>query len=272
MASSGVVATEPYGMVWSMSPIVGKLLLAIGVLHIAGVALVYNDAVTTVIDDGVFDAVPDASGSADTAFWYLFAGFVLFASAVIVHQLERTGGRPLAVVGWSFVALGGIGQVGKPVSPFWLFVIIGGLAVWRSRSASPRRPIVGWMLGAVAVIHTAAVVSFYGDGLGDIVGDGMFHAAPEATGTPDAAFWYLFSGVGVLILAYLIHWIETNARGLLPPVAWSLVVLAGVGVLVKPTSGFWALLAAGVAAVVIARPNQGVDSLDSGAVGTRIAE
>ena len=236
----------------TVRPIIGKLLTAIGVVHIAGVAVFYDDAVSTIVDDRVFDAVPDASGNADTAFWYLFAGFVLFIAAAIVHRLERIGGRPLAFVGWSFVALGAIGQIAKPTSPFVVFTLIGALAVWRSRSAPARRPVVGWLLGAVAAIHTVTVLSFYGDGLRDIIDDGVFNAAPEATGTPDAAFWFVFSGLGVLILAYLIHWIETNERGLLPPVAWSLVVLGGTGVLVKPTSGLWIPLALGLAAVIVA--------------------
>lgn len=228
------------------------LLAAVGVVHVAVAGLVYSDAVSTVIDEGVWNAVPDRATDADATFWYLFAGFLLAVLGVLVHRLERRGG-PLAGVGAMLVAVGAFGQILKPTSPFWTFALIGVVAFVSARRRPRGRPIVGRLLGALALVHTVAVVAFYGDGLERIIDDGVVNASEPSGAVPDAAFWYVFSGLTVLTLSVLVRWCERDDRRALLPVGWAIVGLSTWGIVVMPTSGFWLPLAAGIAGVMIGR-------------------
>lgn len=231
--------------------VVSRLLLGAALVHVATTPVFYGDAISDVVDDGVFNAVPDASGNPDAAFWYLFAGSVLLLGSVLVHRIELRSGLS-QWIGWAFVAIGGFGSICKPASPFWLVAAVGVFAVWRSRRAVTEHPLVGRLLRAIAAVHTLAVVVFYRDGLGDIAGGGVFDAAPDSAAVPDAAFWFLYSGFAAVILAGLVSWVERNERNSLALVGWSVAALGGCGVIVKPTSGLWIVLAVGIVAVLLA--------------------
>jgi hypothetical protein len=116
-----------------------------------------------------------------------------------------------------------------------------------SRVTTPGRPIVGIVLGVIAVIHIATAYVFYGDSLRSIVDAGVVASIdkdPALNNLRSAGFWYLTTGSGLMLISALITWAE-HRDGRVPFfVAWMLLGMAAWGLVFMPLSGFWAILVA----------------------------
>lgn len=118
-------------------PLVGAMLLVIAVLHLLAAPLFYGEALTSIIDGGVFGAVdanPSAIDLRSSGFWYLIAGIALTFISANVTWIERHHGRAPAHVGWMLLVLGGFGVMLMPVSPFWLFFVAAAMVAHSRRS------------------------------------------------------------------------------------------------------------------------------------------
>ncbi len=81
-------------------PMVGKLVVGIGVIHMAASAVFYRDDVAAIIGRGVLNAVEPAGAAAlDGGFWYLSAGLGMLMYGGLVWWYERNVGPAPAIVG-----------------------------------------------------------------------------------------------------------------------------------------------------------------------------
>ncbi|WP_153393581.1 DUF6463 family protein [Ornithinicoccus halotolerans] len=121
---------------------VGPVLLAIAGLHILAAPLFYGEAMTSIIDGGVFGAVeadPAVIDLRSAGFWYLAAGIILAFVGANVAWIERRWGQAPSHVGWMLVVVGCFGTALMPVSPFWLFFVAAALVARSRPPGSPRR-------------------------------------------------------------------------------------------------------------------------------------
>lgn len=107
------------------------------------------------------------------------------------------------------------------------------------------RPVVGWMLGAIAVIHVAITPVVYRKSTRSIRDAGVvgsIDADPDLVDLRSAGFWYASSGWAMLLLAALIGRAERR-EGVVPASAvWGLTGISLWGLLFMPKSGFVPLL------------------------------
>lgn len=105
----------------------GLILIAIGAVHLAAIALFYRRPFIDIVAEGGFDAVDPASSGPmfdrEAAYWYLFAGLGFVLLGVLVTWVERHLGAPPAVLGWLLLGVGALGVFLVPVSGFWLFAV-----------------------------------------------------------------------------------------------------------------------------------------------------
>lgn len=119
------------------------------------------------------------------------------------------------------------------------------------------RRLVGPLLMATGVLHLLAGFVFYARPLAAIARDGFFNAVTPNLAAPafdrDAAFWFMFSGVMLLLLGGLVHWAQVWTGTLPAFLGWALLAIGAVGVILVPVSGFRLVLPQGVLMVVVAR-------------------
>jgi|Tabmets5t2r1_1033131.scaffolds.fasta_scaffold19108_4 Family of unknown function (DUF6463) len=117
-------------------PVVGAVLVVVGIVHTLAVPLFYGDGLDGIVNAGVVNGVErDASGLAErsAAFWYVSAGIALVLLGVLVGWIERRLGHTPAMVGWLLVILAVWGVVLIPASPFWVFGLAAVLAFRSAR-------------------------------------------------------------------------------------------------------------------------------------------
>lgn len=120
---------------------VGKLVVAIGGIHLAASAVFYRGDLLAMIDRGVVNAVePAGAVPLDAGFWYLSAGLGMLMYGGLVWWYERNVGPAPAIVGWSLVALTAWGVVLVPASGFWAFLVPAIIAI-RSARGQARQPV-----------------------------------------------------------------------------------------------------------------------------------
>jgi hypothetical protein len=119
-----------------------------------------------------------------------------------------------------------------------------------------KKPWIGRALIAVGVIHTLfGLVSFRGT-LGQLVSEGLWntvHGQPER----EYAFWFLVTGLMLLLFGGLVHSNERGGRRLPPAIAWGLLLLTVAIVVIMPVSGGWLLLPPAIGAVLKRSPRTG---------------
>jgi hypothetical protein len=87
--------------------------------------------------------------------------------------------------------------------------------------------------------------------LRELIGAGWLNVLGSRDPMRSLAFWFLFGGVFICLVGYLIDWIERLPGAVLPrPVGWTLLITATVGVMLAPVSGFWLAFPAAIGAFV----------------------
>ncbi|MFK7931642.1 MAG: DUF6463 family protein [Myxococcota bacterium] len=119
-----------------MRPIrVGHLLIAIGVIHTAFGPVVGAPYLMEILQDGVFNTVPDDAPWRMAIVWFeLFGVVVALMGAAWAWAERHVGALPIGMA-MGLAALGVIGVVLMPISGFWLILGVAGLAGWRARRA-----------------------------------------------------------------------------------------------------------------------------------------
>lgn len=111
------------------------------------------------------------------------------------------------------------------------------------------KPWIGRALIAVGVIHTLFGLISFQSILGQLVSEGLWntvHGQPER----EYAFWFLVTGLMLLLFGGLVHSNERDGRRLPPAIAWGLLLLTVAMVLIMPVSGGWLLLPPAIGAVL----------------------
>ncbi|MBW7475155.1 hypothetical protein K0T92_10385 [Paenibacillus oenotherae] len=102
------------------------------------------------------------------------------------------------------------------------------------------------MMELTAYIHSALGIVLTWDILRLIGSDGIVNTI-IGQHDREAAFWFLFGGAMMWLLARFMRW--TMVRQHLPlPVSlgWHLIVLSVIGAIIMPISGFWLVLFQGI--------------------------
>lgn len=120
--------TLPYGRpAATLTP--GVLIIGIGVLHQL-VGLVMGRAVLVdLVRAGVVGQV-DHDPLRAAIVWFLFFGFLLIFTGVVLHRLEASGTRPTRSLALGFGALCLLGVLLMPASGFWLG-FVPAVQLWR---------------------------------------------------------------------------------------------------------------------------------------------
>lgn len=99
---------------------------------------------------------------------------------------------------------------------------------------------IGRWLVTVGALHTLLGLFVFAAPLRAFVGAGPLNVLGGGEPLRSVAFWFLFGGVFICLVGYLIDWAERTPGAVLPrPVGWTLLATAVVGVAVAPVSGFW---------------------------------
>ena len=100
---------------------------------------------------------------------------------------------------------------------------------------------IGKWLFAVGVIHLSFGLAFMHEILALLWSERLWNTV---NGQPprEAVFWFLCTGIMLLIAGVLINQVEREGLGISRFVTWSLAALVVVGVVVMPISGIWLLI------------------------------
>lgn len=100
---------------------------------------------------------------------------------------------------------------------------------------------IGKWLFAVGVIHSLFGFLFMRNTLVVLWSEGLLNTV---NGQParEAVFWFLCTGLLLLIVGVLVDRAEKHRLAMPPFVTWSFAVLTIIGVVVMPISGIWLLI------------------------------
>jgi hypothetical protein len=124
---------------------------------------------------------------------------------------------------------------------------------------SVRTKRLGDAVIATGVLHNALGCYLYRRALADMGRDGLLNSASDAVlGTVDGerrhtAFWFLMGGLAFITMGASIRRCGTGNARIAPALGPGMTVMGALGAAVMPVSGFWLLLAEGVAATVLHR-------------------
>ena len=112
---------------------------------------------------------------------------------------------------------------------------------------------IGKWLFAVGVIHSLFGIFFMRSTLATLWSEGLLNTV---NGQParEALFWFLCTGIMLLIVGVLINQVERGRLAIPRFVAWSFAGLTTIGVIVMPISGIWLLIPPAAGMVIRRRP------------------
>jgi hypothetical protein len=106
-----------------------------------------------------------------------------------------------------------------------------------------------WLIG-VSAIHTVFAIAIFGAVLASIVKRGVFNTVGTDPMT-GAVVWFVLFGAMLFVCGLAVSALEEASSGQLPKsIGWSLLVMAVVGVVLMPASGFWLVFPPAVAVLV----------------------
>ena len=112
---------------------------------------------------------------------------------------------------------------------------------------------IGKGLFAVGVIHFLFGIFFMHETLVVLWSEGLLNTV---NGQParEAVFWFLCTGIMLLIVGVLVNQVEREGLAIPRFVAWGITALTFIGVIVMPISGIWLLIPPAAGMVFRRRP------------------
>jgi hypothetical protein len=108
---------------------------------------------------------------------------------------------------------------------------------------------IGYVLIAIAVLHTVMGPVFYSQQVTDVLQAGVFNSIIPPYWDRNAAFWYFVFGAMLAVYGAMTQWL-LNTIGSVPRFwGWSFLALCVAGVIFMPASGFWLGLLPAVAMI-----------------------
>jgi hypothetical protein len=123
---------------------VGRLFMAIGVLHVLGGLVVGREPIARIFREGFIGEADSALGNLpvhmekELAFWFLLWGVFTFLLGQVASWVEREGRRLPAHIGWELIVFNLLAAALIPKGGFWLVLIPAFMIV---RHASPAHAI-----------------------------------------------------------------------------------------------------------------------------------
>lgn len=107
----------------------------------------------------------------------------------------------------------------------------------------------GWWLQLIGVAHAGVGAVAYRDALAEIAGDGLVASVPDR-GDRATAFWFLATAPALWLAGRLLRSAEASDDRGAQRVAGGVLTATGVaGAAAMPVSGFWTVVAVGIAAL-----------------------
>lgn len=98
---------------------------------------------------------------------------------------------------------------------------------------------IGYVLIAIAVLHTVFGPIFFSQQMKDVLQAGVFNSVVEPYWDRSAAFWYFVFGAMLAAYGAMTQWL-LDTVGYMPRFwGWSFLALCVTGVVFMPASGFW---------------------------------
>jgi hypothetical protein len=98
---------------------------------------------------------------------------------------------------------------------------------------------IGYVLIAIAVLHTVMGPVFYSQQIKDMFQAGIFNSIVPPYWDRSAAFWYFVFGAMLAAYGAMTQWL-LNTVGYMPRFwGWSFLAVCMVGIVFMPASGFW---------------------------------
>lgn len=97
---------------------------------------------------------------------------------------------------------------------------------------------IGRSLVAIGLLHTIFGVVVFAPTWATLAREGVFNTVNQQP-MREAAYWFLFFGLLLLLLGALVDWCEAQGSTLPAFIGWGLLVMTLVGVAVMPVSGLW---------------------------------
>lgn len=115
-------------------PVAGPMLAFVAVAHLVVAVVLFGDSYGAMLSEGLVGTLDDGGAGTDreTAFWFGVCGIALLILAGLTWWVERIAPLPSGMV-WGLAALGTIGVLIAPTSPFWSFLAIAAIITWRNR-------------------------------------------------------------------------------------------------------------------------------------------
>jgi hypothetical protein len=117
-----------------------RLLMLVGVLHVAGGLVVGREHLARIFREGFFGeadsalgALPEEAGK-ELIFWFLLWGVFCFMLGQLVSYMEGRGLRPPAYFGWELAAVSLLCAALMPTGGFWLVLVPAWLLIKEARS------------------------------------------------------------------------------------------------------------------------------------------
>lgn len=107
------------------------------------------------------------------------------------------------------------------------------------------KAIGGTFLMAIGVIHCTVGLAFGLDTLGQILSDGFVDAVEPHVGRM-YWFWFMMTGLLLIIVGQLTHTIERRGGPLPGYLGWEILALGVFATVAIPVSGGWLVIGAGV--------------------------
>ncbi len=112
---------------------VGKLLLAIGVLHSFAAFALFRHPLSEMVAEGLFNTTGNNSERGYAA-WFFYGGIALILLGLLTTHLERENVRIPQLFGWGLFAWAVLGIVVTPASGFWLLLIPALLSLYAAKN------------------------------------------------------------------------------------------------------------------------------------------
>lgn len=97
---------------------------------------------------------------------------------------------------------------------------------------------IGRAIILIGIIHTVVGFLVIGQVGVALLREGLFNTV---NGEPmrEAFFWFIFSGILLIVLGQLIHWVAAQSFAFPAFLGWSLLAITLLGVFIMPASGIW---------------------------------
>lgn len=102
----------------------GRWLIAVAAIHTLFAIVFFRPHLADIVARGVYDTVGE-DPMTGAVVWFVLFGAVLFIAGLAIHHLERVSPQMPRSLGFSLLALVGLGVVLMPASGFWLALPVG---------------------------------------------------------------------------------------------------------------------------------------------------